>query len=351
MEKKYLKTAFEQNQAAIEKVVTAKISILRSEIEALTNHVFMVFEELCVVEQNLILASEEVNDEGKKFNFAYWFLMLIVPTIYFIDLLLSQDAIGYLLPSSLENGTKTFFCYVVPALFVIADLGIGLVRHKMKTNAEEDIFNNTNSIHFINAFGFVFCLILPMLVGATILAFTESSDIASSEVTARIALMLLSFILHYFVIFLFPKQAFDYCIGYSKYNRSRKKVEQKEQEMYKKLSELSIAVFNCKAKSDQYDFVPNIDKIEFSFFNRLLINQIAKTDAWVQQVDANENLQHIINDNALLGRFFPYRPVPVPAPVSVFKTEAEIPVLKTVQPRGIYITYIQNDTAFDALAN
>ncbi len=353
MDKKYLKAAFDQNQMAIEKVVNTKTATLRSEIETMANHVYLIFDELCVAEQNLTLVGEEINDEGKKFNFTYFFLILIVPVIYFIDLLLSQDAVSYLLPATIEDGSRVFFCYLVPALFVIADLGLGLVRHKIKTDLKEGRNDNVSMLYFINATGFAFCLILPMLVGATILAFTESSDIASSEITARIALMLLSFILHYFVIFLFPKNAFDYCIGYSSYNSCRNKVQKKEKEIYKKISELSIAVLNYKAKSDQHQFVQKIDKIEFSFNNRLLINQIAKTDAWVQQLEMNEKLQHLINENEFLNRFFQYRPMPiievkeeVPAPLVV-----EVPVAISEKPKGIYITYVQNDSSVGYSAN
>jgi hypothetical protein len=349
MDKKYLKTVFSQNEAIIQKVVNEKVAVLRSEIESLANYVFLIFDELSVVEQNLTIAQEEMSDNDKKFSFANFFLLLIVPTIYFIDLLLSQDAVNYLLPGSMGDDAKVFFAYLIPALFVIADLGIGLVRHKIKEDAAEDNSLNNVSVTLINVFGLLFCLILPLLVGATILAFTESAEIASSEIVARIALMLLSFILHYFVIFLFPKKAFDYCIGYNAYHRYRKNVEKKERELYKKINELSISVLNYKAKSDQYKFVEKLDKIEFYFRNRLLINQIAKSDAWNKTIEKSPQLQQIINDDDFLNRFFPYKTMPIEIALEAEEPEKTLGVtpVKEIKPKGIYITYVQNDSAFD----
>lgn len=355
MDRKYLKKTFDHNELQIQRVVNEKITTLRAEIEMLCNNVFLIYDELLVTEQNLTWSQEVISDTDKRFSFANWFLILVVPVIYFIDLLLSQDAIIYLLPESLEDAPRQFFVYLVPALFVVADLAIGLVRQSIKVERDENGKENSHKLLTINGFGFLFCLILPALVGATILAFTESDDIAGSEITARTALMVLSFILHFFVIFLFPKKAFDYCFNYSSYKNVKKEVIKKERELYKKISELSISVLNYKQKADKYAFVLALDKIEFFFRSRVLINQISRSDAWNDLLEKDEKLQVLINDDEFFFRFFPYKKSPIAIAEEVVEVvevvEAKVntveqPLDTRHKPRYILVNYVQNDTAW-----
>lgn len=354
MNQKYLKSNFDANQKRLERVVSEKIAVLRIDIEMFSNKVFLFFEELLIAEQMKALANEDCNEDDRKFSFGYWFLALtIIPGIYAIDLLLSQDVIIYLLPASMSEETKMIFTYIVPLLFVIFDVGIGLVRHKIKIETEKED-NQQKTMLLINITGILFCLILPVLVGATILAFLESSEIQLSEVTARLALMVLSLVLHAFVIFLFPKNAFDYVFSFSTINSTNKLVNQSERKLFKAISELNIKVLQYKQKADTYDFVTNLDDIDFAFRTKVLINQIVKNTEWMILLENNPKLQAIISQDPFLNRYFPYR-----KPIIIKEDLPEKVPTETIEkpkeevkntPRQIFISYIQNDSAYQYLS-
>jgi hypothetical protein len=322
----YLRQEFDYNAQQIQRVVTEKVGVLRGEIESIASKVFLTFEELIVSEQKLTLLREE-NEEGNRFSFMLYFVPLTIPVIYFIDLLLSQDALSYLLPASIEGALHTFYVYLMPALFVIADVAIGLVREKIVYDVEENGKSYTLLL-LINGFAVAFCFILPLLVGATILAFTETTAIQGSEVLARIALMALCLILHAFVIFSFPKKSFEYIRARTKMTSTLKKVQSLERKLYKSFTDLNARALMYREKSTTYSFIQPLTQVDFTFRTRLLVNQMLKTDEWVNTLQYNKKVQEHLEHDPFFQRFYSYNPIEL-----IELEQPEIEVLVVEKPK------------------
>jgi hypothetical protein len=281
---------------AKQKTDAIKISIEHNSMAVFTNFTFLITIE------NQIDFCREKFESWDEFKTTLIFSPLMLIVIYFLDAFFTKDVLdGFLLPQAYSDKLRQILCWIVPALFLVADMVLGLSRVQIRTLVAHGLEKSIYLL-FINLFAIGFCAVIPALILSTVIQYYTLGEVSPGIVIGRLVMCLLSIVLHGYIIWSFPKSSFDQIVSSWKIWGLERKAKKYEKKMFDALNTINQKFLLYRSKSEKFQSINSFDTLGLTMKTKFLINKISMEEIF--KLDDTKSLV-LFEDHPIWERIYP----------------------------------------------